>query len=84
MKRYDIISDLNIRKSTGPNSIPTKVITQIKDIILAPLANLINRSFHNGVFPKILKIAEVIPIIKVNQELPAATIGRFPFFPILG
>ena len=58
----DIISDLNIRKSTGPNSIPTKVMKQIKDVISAPLAKLINRSFHNGVFPNILKIAEVIPV----------------------
>ena len=42
----DIISDLNIRKSTGPNSIPTKVMKQIKDVISAPLAKSINRSFH--------------------------------------
>ena len=46
----DMISDLNIRKSKGPNSIPTKVIKQINDIISAPLAKLINRSFYNGVF----------------------------------
>ena len=60
----DIISDLNIRKSTGPNSIPTKVMKQIKNVISAPLAKLINKSFHNGVFPNILEIAKVIPIFK--------------------
>ena len=65
----DIISDLNIRKSTGPNSIPTKVMKQIKDVISAPLAKLINRSFHNGVFPNILKIAEVIPIFKSESRV---------------
>ena len=36
----DIISDLNIRKSTGPNSIPTKVMKQIKDVILAPFSKI--------------------------------------------
>ena len=46
----DIISDLNIRKSTWPNSKPTKVMKQIKAVISAPLAKLINRSFHNVVF----------------------------------
>ena len=64
----EIISDLNIRKSTGPNSIPTKVMKQIKDVILAPLAKLIYRSIHNGVFPNILKIAEVIPFFKSESR----------------
>ena len=59
-----IISGLNIRKSTGPNSLPTKAMKQIKDVISAPLAKLTNRSFHNGAFPNILKIAKVIPIFK--------------------
>ena len=83
----NIISHLNIRKSTGPNRILTKVMKQIKDVISAPLAKLINRSFHNGVFPNILKIAKVIPISKSesrDQELSVTTIGQFPFFSILG
>ena len=42
---------------------------QIKDVISAPLAKLINRSFHNGVFPNILKIAEVIPIFKSESRV---------------
>ena len=79
----DIISDLNVRKSTGPNSIPTKVIKQIKDVISAPLAKLITRSFHNGVLPNILKIAEVILIFKSESRVAVTTIGQFPFFPIL-
>ena len=79
----DIISDLNVRKSTGPNSIPTKVIKQIKDVISAPLAKLITRSFHNGVFPNILKIAEVILIFKSESRVAVTTIGQSPFFPIL-
>ena len=37
---------------------------QIKDVISAPLAKLINRSFYNGVFPNSIKIAKVIPIFK--------------------
>ena len=68
-ERSDIISDLNIRKSTGPSSIPTKVMKQIKDTILAPLAKVTNRSFHNGVFPNILKIAKVLPIFKSESRV---------------
>ena len=42
---------------------------QIKDVILAPLAKLINRYFHNGVFPNILRIAEVIPTFKNESRI---------------
>ena len=41
-----------------------KIMKQIKDVISAPLAKLMNRSSHNSVFPNILKIAKVIPIFK--------------------
>ena len=58
------ISDLNIRKSTGPNSITAKVMKQIGVVISATLAKLINRSFQNGVFTNILKIPKVILIFK--------------------
>ena len=42
---------------------------QIKDLILTLLAKLIIRSFHNGVFPNILKISEVIPIFKIESRV---------------
>ena len=42
---------------------------QIKDIISAPLAKLINRFFHNDVFPNILKIAKVIPVFKSESRV---------------
>ena len=40
---------------------------QTKDVISAHLAKLMNRSFHNGDFSNILKIAEVIPIYKSER-----------------
>ena len=64
-----IISGLNIRKSTGRNSMPIKVMKQIKHVISAHLAKLTNRSFHNGAFPNILKIAKVIPIFKSESRV---------------
>ena len=64
-----MISVLNIRKSTGLNSIPTQVMKQIKDVISTPSSKLINRSFHNGVFSNILKIAKLIPIFKSESRV---------------
>ena len=81
MMRYLTISDLNIRISTGPSSIPTKVMKQIKDVISAPLAKLINTSLRNGLFPNILKIAEVIPIFK-SESRDACNNYRYIKLPI--
>ena len=51
-------------KSTGPASIPLKMLKVVADIIVIPLCRIINLSFSTGVFPDILKVAKVIPLHK--------------------
>ncbi len=51
-------------KSTGPASIPLKLLTIVVDIIVVPLCRIINLSFTSGVFPDVLKVAKVIPLHK--------------------
>ena len=58
-----IINQLE-NKSTGPQSIPIKLLKLIPDLILIPICRIINHSFMTGVFPDALKISEVIPIHK--------------------
>ena len=45
-----------------PNSIPTKVLKLSHQITAKPLTYLINLSFSAGVFPDLLKIANIIPV----------------------
>ena len=52
----NIISSLDPIKSTGPNSIPTKILKLLKNDISAQLSDIFNVSFSAGVFPTILKI----------------------------
>ena len=40
----------------------------IKDIIIEPLAVLINQTMNTGIFPNKLKVAKVIPIYKKDDE----------------
>ena len=47
----DLISDLKASKSIGPSSLPAKIMKQLSDIIVSPLAELINKSFQSGIFP---------------------------------
>ena len=64
----NIISSLDPNKSTGPNSIPTKILKLLKNDI-SQLSDIFNVSFSTGVFPSILKIAKVVPIHKKQSKL---------------
>lgn len=66
------IDMLNVNKSTGPFSIPTRLLKSIKTLLSAPLSMLFNLSFSIGIVPNQLKIARVIPIYKKgpNSDIP--------------
>ena len=78
----DIINQLE-NKSTGPQSIPIKLLKLIPDLILIPLCKIINHSFQTGVFPDALKISEIIPIHKggstedLNNYRPISLLSIF-------
>ena len=59
----EIINRLE-NKSTGPQSIPIKLLKRISDLILVPLCMIINQSVLTGKYPDALKISKVIPIHK--------------------
>ena len=78
----DIINSLE-NKSTGPTSIPLTLLSLIPDLIITPLAYIINLSLTTGEYPELLKVVKVIPIHKggstqdVNNYRP---ISLFPIF----
>ena len=53
----EILDTINVleHKSTGPSSIPFKLLSLISDLIIMPL-HMLFRSFSTGVFPKLMKI----------------------------
>ena len=62
------IQDLKTSKRTGPNSLPQKIIKQIKKTISLPLSELINKTLAQGIFPSAFKTAKVVPIFK-NESI---------------
>ena len=78
----DIVNALD-NKSSGPSSIPLKLLSQIPDLIIIPLAYIINLSFTTGEYPNLLKIVKVIPIHKggstqdVNNFRPISLLSIF-------
>ena len=65
----NLISSMKTNKASGPNSIPTNILKLFKKEFSKPLSDMINMSFNQGVFPNILKIANVIPIHKKGDKL---------------
>jgi len=65
----DIISQLQSSKATGPNSLPTNILKEIKKHISKPLCHLINISFESGEFPDIFKLAKIIPVFKSGSRV---------------
>ena len=62
-----IISSLGSHESSGPNSIPVKILKLLKNDISQQLSHVFNMSLSTGPFPLVLKIAKVIPTYK-NQS----------------
>ena len=64
MYKQSLRKTLNLKKTTGANSVLIKLLKVFDKSISVPLANLINLSFETGIFPKFLKTASVILIFK--------------------
>ena len=81
----DIVQIINSlpNKSSGPSSIPLKLLSMIPDLIIFPLSHIINLSFKNGEFPNLLKLVKVVPIHKggstqeVNNYRPISLLSIF-------
>ena len=63
------IKELQDKKATGPNSIPSKILKNNKDVLSKPLCDLINLVFVSGTFPQQLKTAKIIPVYKKGDPL---------------
>ena len=64
-----MIKTLNIRKSIGPNSIPTRLLKQFFKEINIQIEKLVNLFFETGIFPDASKLARIIPIFKKGDLL---------------
>ena len=79
----NIILSLDGNKSSGPSSIPVKLLKIALPVIINPLCKLINHSFPTGIFPDAVKISKVIPIHKggstqdVNNYRPISLLSIF-------
>ena len=64
-----LIQDIKVKKATGFDGIPPKLLKAAKEELSIPLSNMINTSIMCSSFPDDLKCAEVSPIFKKQDNL---------------
>ena len=63
-----IIRNLDVKKATGPDKIPVKVVKMSAYIIDKHLTNIINNELLRNSFSDSIKIASIRPIFKKGQR----------------
>ena len=64
-----IINNINIKKATGADGIPAKIIKCSKSIIAPQITSILNMSIDQSVFPDKLKKAQLTTLYKKNDPL---------------
>ena len=70
-------------KISHKNEIPCSILIDVLDFISEPLCNIFNRSILSGIYPRVFKIARVVPVFKsgsendVNNFRPISTLPLF-------
>lgn len=64
----ELIKSCTKKQSEGPDGIPCTVIGNVANLIVEPLAHIINQSFLEGVFPDKLKEGKCIPLHKKGSK----------------
>ena len=64
---HNCLSQLNIHKAPGPDSLPNWIFKEYADILCTPVADILNSSFRESIVPTVWKQANVVPIPKVKQ-----------------
>jgi hypothetical protein len=79
----NIILSIKSKSSQGLDGIPSSIIRQCVDSLIAPLCHLVNESFVRGEFPSELKSALIRPLFKkgnvndVNNYRPISILNGF-------
>ena len=64
MRFVPFVADLPAKQSSGSDNISNVLLKELIPYLCEPLCILINKSLESGVFPNLMKLAEVVPLYK--------------------
>lgn len=79
----NIVRTMKIKTSTDCYGMSTKLLKEIMPYIVAPLVPILNSCLRAGVFPKSMKLAEVIPIYKKGDRHDPSNYRPISMLPVL-
>ena len=63
------LKSINVKKATGYDNIPGKLLRIANKELAFPITNLLNRCITENVFPSVMKYAEVSPVYKKSDNM---------------
>ncbi len=74
---------INVKKATGWDNIPPKILKIGANVLARPITFLINKSVDTNTFPDALKYAEVWPVYKKDDPLDKSNYRPVSVLPCL-
>ena len=63
----NLINELPNKKSSGHDKINNILLKSLKSVLVEPLSIVFNQSMNEGIFPDVMKLADMVPLYK-NKE----------------
>lgn len=80
---HDIIMSLRPSNSKDIFGLDTKIIKLASPYISAPVSHAVNLSFTEGIFPEILKVAQIVPVHKKGDKKEPGNYRPIALLPVL-
>ena len=77
------LKNININKATGHDLLPPKLLKLGSHILCYPLCFILNMCFTSGMFPDVLKQAEICPIFKKGDAMNVCNYRPVSILPIV-
>ena len=65
----DYLKNIDLRKSVGPFSIPSRLLKEFSKLFSIPICKIFHLSIEHCTFPEKMKIAMVIPVYKIKESI---------------
>ena len=63
-----LIKNLPLKTSSGHDNISNVLLKSIGDYLVTPLTKIFNDSIQLGIFPEIMKLADIVPLYKSKEK----------------
>lgn len=63
-----ISQELSNKSSRGFDGLSTKLVKQLKDVLIEPMTLITNQCLRQGIFPDLMKMARVVPLFKKGDR----------------